>query len=111
MILFKWVVCMDDYKDKYDNIVSQLFELVQKKRELDKAEKELEINLEKTKICNGELSKLVGKIYEMKYSVINKKSSKCMNRFLLFAFISGFIMLYLGVNFVPNLWLAVLYIF
>ena len=63
------------------------------------------------KICNGELSKLVGKIYEMKYSVINKKSSKCMNRFLLFAFISGFIMLYLGVNFVPNLWLAVLYIF
>ena len=32
---------MDKYKDKYDNIVSQLFELVQKKRELDKAEKEI----------------------------------------------------------------------
>lgn len=102
---------MNNYKDKYDNIVSQLFELVQKKRELEKAEKELEGNLKKTKICNDELSKLVGKIYEMKHSVISKKTSKCINRFVLFSLISGFMILYVGVNFIPSLWLIVLYVF
>lgn len=102
---------MDKYKDKYDNIVFQLFELVQKKRELDKAEKELQVNSEKIKVCSDELSKLVGKIHEMKHSIIDRKSSKCMNKFLLFFFVSGFIFLYVGVNFVPSLWLAVLYIF
>ena len=80
------------------------------KRELAKAEKELEINLEKTKICRDESSKLVGKIYEMKHGVISKKTGKCMSNVVLFSLISGFIFLYVGVNFIPSLWLAVLYL-
>lgn len=103
-------VYMDNYKDKYDNIVSKLLELVAKERELDKAEKELEVNLEKTKICSDELSKLVGKIYEMKHSVVSKKSLKCMNRALLFSLISGLVFVYIGVNFLPSLWLVIVYI-
>lgn len=100
---------MDNYKDKYDNIISKLLELVDKERELDKAEKELEVNIEKTKICSDELSKLVGKIYEMKHSVISKKSSKCMSRALLFSLISALVLVYVFVNFGFNLTFVLLY--
>ena len=83
---------MENYKDKYDNIVSQLFELVQKRRELEKAEKELEVNLEKTKACSDELSKLDGELYDMKHGVICDKTNKCMGRLFLFTFSSSLLL-------------------
>ena len=102
---------MDNYKDKYDNIVSKLLELIEKEKLLDKVDKELEKNLESRDICDEEIEQLKEKFYNMKHEVIVAKSNKCLGRALFFSLISGFLFIYVGVVLFPSLWFAVLYLF
>lgn len=101
---------MDNYKDRYDNIVSKLLELIKKEKELDNIEEEIEINLEKMSVCSEELVKLEKKKYEMKYKVASNKRIKCFSKMFLIIAISALVTILVTGFLLQSVWLKILFV-